>query len=411
MLPPISRLLRGHLGADADTLEAIDDDAVFGLEARADHAQAFIQRPELDRARFHGIVVLHHEHDLARLVGRDRRIRQQQRLIGRGADQPHAAELSGQDGEIVVSDHRAAAQRAGRYVEPVVEEIHMPFMRGLGLASQRHLHRIGRIARARPLALEPQLVVLEVSRLVDVEIDVDRIERDDGGEQCRGAVVAALHEIADTDEMAADAAGDRRHHVGEFDIELGRLKRAFGDSLGGKRGLHCLAALVDDLFGDRAGLDKLQAAIELALGKLRLCPGVGKLAIRLVGHRLERPRVDDVKQVAGMHDVAVLELDTGYKAADAGADLNLFNRLEAAGELVPVGDGPFDRLRHRHRRRRRGRLRLRLLVAASEREREQHTDRCAAASCKAAKRTAIEPGRRSRILRSVSRTHFRLPRT
>jgi hypothetical protein len=65
---------------------------------------------------------------------------------------------------------------------------------------------------------------------------------------------------------------------------------------------------------------------------------------------------------------------------------------------------------HGHRRRR-GRPRLRPLVAASERERkrEQHTDRCPAASCKTAKRTAIKPGLRSQTFRSVSRTHFRLP--
>ena len=165
------------------------------------------------------------------------------------------------------------------------------------------------------------------------------------------------------------------------------------------------------MFGDRAGLHELQAALEIALGKLPLGACVGELPFGLQRDRLERARIDDVKQIASADDRTILELYTVDEAADAGTDLNLLDRLEATGELVPVGDGPFDRLRHRHRRRRRrGRLRLRLLVAASEREREQHTDRCAAASCKAAKRTAIEPGRRSRILRSVSRTHFRLPK-
>ena len=95
------------------------------------------------------------------------------------------------------------------------------------------------------------------------------------------AVVAALHEIADADEMAADAAGDRRHHMGELDIELGRLQRAFGDDLGGVRRLQGLAALVDDLFGDGAGLHQAQRAIELALGKLRLGARIGKLAVGL----------------------------------------------------------------------------------------------------------------------------------
>src|SRR5437773_5280756 len=209
--------------------------------------------------------------------------------------------------------------------------------------------------------------------------------------------------------MAADTAGDRRHHMGEFYIELCGLQRAFGLGLGGTRRLQRLTALIDDLFGDRAGLHEGQAALEIALGKLPLGARVGELPFGLQHDRLERARIDDVKQIASADDRTVLELYTIDEAADAGPDLNLLDRLEATGELVPVGDGPSDRLRRRHRRRR-GRLRLRLLVAASEREREQQTDRCAAASCKAAKRTTIEPARRSRILRSVSRTHFRLPK-
>src|SRR3954471_10333286 len=209
--------------------------------------------------------------------------------------------------------------------------------------------------------------------------------------------------------MAADAAGDRRHHMGEFDIEPRGLQRAFGLGLGGTRRLQRLTALIDHLFGDRAGLHEAQAALQIALGKLPLGARVGELPFGLQHDRLERARIDDVKQISSADDRTILELYTIDEAADAGPDLNLLYRLEATGELVPVGDGPFDRLRHRHLRRRRGRLRLRLLVAASERDREQQTDRCAAASCKAAKRTPIDLGRRSRILCSISRTHFRLP--
>ena len=178
--------------------------------------------------------------------------------------------------------------------------------------------------------------------------------------------------------------------------------------LGGVRRLQGLTALVDDLFGDRAGLDQVQAAIELALGKFDLGARIRKLAVGLLGDGLERAGIDDVEQIAGMDHVAVLELDAGDEAADPGADLDLLDRLEPAGELVPIGDGALDRLRDRHRRRRGGRLRRRLFAAARQRDRQQHTDRCAAASRKATKRTAIESGRRSRMLRSVSRTHFRL---
>ena len=101
-------------------------------------------------------------------------------------------------------------------------------------------------------------LLLQVGRLVHVEIDVDRIERDDRGQQGRAAV-AALHEIADADEMAADAAVDRRRDMGEFEIELGRLQRALGLDLGGLRRLQRLAALVDDAVRRRSGLVQLSA--------------------------------------------------------------------------------------------------------------------------------------------------------
>ena len=163
-LPPAGwrwRGMRRDLGADAGALHAVDDDAVLGLEPLADHAQALIERPEHHRPCLHRVVGLDHEHDLARLVGGDRGIRNQQRLIGRAADQPDAAELAGQDREILVRDHGAAAQRAGRDIEAVVEEVDLALMRRLGLAGQRHLHRVRGVARTRPLALEPELAVFD----------------------------------------------------------------------------------------------------------------------------------------------------------------------------------------------------------------------------------------------------------
>src|SRR5437588_566887 len=81
-------------------------------------------------------------------------------------------------------------------------------------------------------------------------------------------------------------------------------------------GLQRLAALVDHLFGDSTGLDKVQPAIEFPLGEFRFRPRIGKLAVRLFRDGFERARVDHVEQIAGMNHVAVLELDTGDEAAD-----------------------------------------------------------------------------------------------
>src|SRR5207253_3279286 len=103
----------------ARPLQAIDDDAVLRLQPFADHAQALVKRPKRYRLRLDRIVVLDDKDDLARLVGRNRSIRQQQRLIRRAADDPDAAELAGEDREILVRDDRAAAQRPGREVQAV----------------------------------------------------------------------------------------------------------------------------------------------------------------------------------------------------------------------------------------------------------------------------------------------------
>ena len=162
--------------------------------------------PRIDRPRLHGVVVLDHEHDLARLIGRDRRIRQQQRLIGRASDQPDPAELSGQDREVLVRDRppgRAAcrSRRSSRLSRKSI----LPSCDGLVSPVSVTWTGFGVIARTRTLALELQPVVFEIGRLIHVEIDVDRIERDDRGQQRRTAF-AALHEIADADEMAADPA-------------------------------------------------------------------------------------------------------------------------------------------------------------------------------------------------------------
>ena len=81
------------------------------------------------------------------------------------------------------------------------------------------------------------------------------------------AALAALHEIAGADEMAADAAGDRRHDMGEFDVELRRFQRAFSLHLRGMRRLQGLAALIDDGIGDRAG-----SGPRSARGRVRVLP-------------------------------------------------------------------------------------------------------------------------------------------
>ena len=152
--------------------------------------------------------------------------------------------------------------------------------------------------------------------------------------------------------------------MGELDVEARGLQCPLGLHLGRVRGLQGLATLVDDLLGDGTGLYQVETAIELALGQFDLGAGIRELAVGLLGHRLERARVDHVEQVALAHDRAVLELDRIDEAPDARPDLYFLYGFEAAGELVPIGDGALDRLGDRDGRRRRSRrLRGRLFAS------------------------------------------------
>ena len=78
--------------------------------------------------------------------------------------------------------------------------------------------------------------------------------------------------------------------MGELDVELRGLERAFGLGFRCVRRLQGLAALIDDLFGDCTGRDQGQAAVEVALGEFCFRPRIGKLAVGLFSNRLERAR-------------------------------------------------------------------------------------------------------------------------
>ena len=153
--------------------------------------------------------------------------------------------------------------------------------------------------------------------------------------------------------------------MGELDIELGRLEYAFGLGLGGPRRLQGLAPLIDDVLCHILRLLQRQRAIQLPFGKFDLGARIRKLAVGLRGDRLERPRVDKIEKIAVFYESAVAEFHVCNKAADAGTNLNLLDRIEPPRELVPIRDGSFDGLGHGDRWRRRGRGLRRLLLFAT----------------------------------------------
>ncbi len=154
-------------------------------------------------------------------------------------------------------------------------------------------------------------------------------------------------------------------------IELGAFQRGFRLNDGGLGGLQRLPLLIDDGVSNVLALDQLERAIEVAFAEFDAGPRVGKLAVDLGGGSIIRAGVDEVEQVVLADDLAVAEADAGNEAADPGANVDLLDRLEAAGEFVPIGHGALDRGCDRHRRRRCGRS-LRGLFAAGGKSKRGH---------------------------------------
>src|SRR3712207_4731252 len=78
-------------------------------------------------------------------------------------------------------------------------------VRPAALVGQRRLPRVALLARGRPEAVAREALVAQVGGLVGVEVEVDRVHGDDGGEQRRLARPgAAGDEVARPNDGAPD---------------------------------------------------------------------------------------------------------------------------------------------------------------------------------------------------------------
>src|SRR5690349_4713263 len=114
LLPP--RTHRRYLGLEQRTgphaLQAVDDDAITGLQALGDDAQSVDGAAERDRPVHRAAVVADRHHELLVLIGADRAlVDHHQRLLLRLAH-AHAGELPGDETPVVVLEHRADTDRA-----------------------------------------------------------------------------------------------------------------------------------------------------------------------------------------------------------------------------------------------------------------------------------------------------------
>ena len=272
----------------------------------------------------------------------------------------------------------AAADRAGRAVDHVVDEIHAALVGEVLLVDQlaaRPATLPSRLVTSLPPRGEP--LVAQIGGLVEGELEADRIDRHDGGEQRGVAAGAAGHEIAGRHAAVADAAGDRRAQLGELEIELGLsaprppapATEASATRLAWVRWSKVCSVMV-------LSRTSCWAAREIGFGEGEIGLRLREIGARLGERVLERPLVDGEQQIALLDHLAVREMDLVEIAGDAGAHLDRVDRDEAADIFVLVDDGALDRLGDRHgRRRRRGRL---LLAARRSRRAAAHEQQQAA---------------------------------
>jgi hypothetical protein len=323
------------------------------FQAGADHPVAVDPRPGPHRAHGHGVVLGDHIDHAPVLIVAHRLVRHEHAGIGIRAVDGDPAEEAGREEEVPVVEHGARPDGAASRVEAVVHEIELPRALALPLVGEGHDHAARALApRLRAAGVEARIG--EVGALVHVEVEVDRVERDDVGEHRR----VGVDEVALRDVLARDAPGERRLDLGEFEIELRLPQGGLGPvEIGAGRQIG-RAPLVEDLIRDVARAPQGLGALEIVGGELHPHLRRGDGGLGLFQRGAVGTLVDREERVARLDQGAILEVHLVEIARHPRPELDLVHRLETPDELVLLGDVLHHGLRHRdgrHRRRLLGR--------------------------------------------------------
>src|SRR5262249_16891809 len=161
------------LHAGPHTLQSPDDHDVTGLQALANDAQSVERAPELHPSVFQFVSVAKDEHVVLRLIGGDGALFNQERIVFAAAWQLYARKQPGREYAVLVCEQGAPADGAGAYVELVVDEVHVAFVREAFLVREAHAHRIRDVTRAGALARARELLIVQIRVLVAFEVNVD----------------------------------------------------------------------------------------------------------------------------------------------------------------------------------------------------------------------------------------------
>src|SRR5215472_5875033 len=225
---------------------ALDDYLIVLREAGPDHPQAAAKIADLDPLGHDGAVRRDSHDDVLRLVGEYGRVRHEESRHRSADDQPDPGEQARSEQTVGIRDGGSGVDRTARPVERIVYEIKSALPSELCFVAERDLNLVGKAS------FEPRTTAGKGQEigLAHIKVQIDRIERDERREQCRwaGRGTAAGDQVADGDEMRADATGEGCRDTAMLEIELGVTNLSLRIVHGGLPGSLVGRALIDGLF-------------------------------------------------------------------------------------------------------------------------------------------------------------------
>ncbi len=234
-----------------------------------------------------------------------------------------------------IGKRAAHRDRAGEWVDPVVDEIDHSFVRISRLVLQAHQDREFLSTMGDEFASIDGIADFEQRPLVKVEVGIHRVERDDRGEQR----LVLVGQVAQRQIVAADHPIDRRGDLAKIEVEFvlfhigdAGIDRGFGLFLGRQ-------ILVDVLLADGARrLGDHQRPLIVGLGQFELSAGQFELSGGLIILGLVGTRIDLEQQIPLLDVRSFLEWHLDQIASHPRPDIDRVDRVGAAGVVDVVGD-------------------------------------------------------------------------
>jgi len=212
-------------------LQSVYHDDFAGGQTLSDGAKAIHQPAWLHLPVGSLAVFAHYQHELLALVSADGLVVDQYRGMAAAANQLQARKQAWRELPVLVRKDGACADSAGVRVELVIDKHHAALVRVALLTCERQEYGVGSVATAGTLAEARHLDVLQVHVFIALELGIDGVDGDEGGEH-RGAA-ASRDEIPRSDFRLADPATDRCRDARIGEVGARRADGGCADLFGG----------------------------------------------------------------------------------------------------------------------------------------------------------------------------------